>query len=78
MNVLYQLALVLETQMPLVQGKLMIWMLVTMACRVAHFGTLLFLFKHWCTGMIVQYLQLFISLKAWTFLLNFRGFKISA
>ncbi|KAG6961281.1 hypothetical protein JG688_00009181 [Phytophthora aleatoria] len=39
MNVLYQLAFVLETQMPLVQGKLMIWMLVTLACRVVHFGT---------------------------------------
>ncbi|KAG7383987.1 hypothetical protein PHYPSEUDO_003156 [Phytophthora pseudosyringae] len=38
MNVLYQLAFVLETQMALVQGKLMIWMLVTLACRVVHFG----------------------------------------
>ncbi|KAF1772883.1 hypothetical protein GQ600_8746 [Phytophthora cactorum] len=38
MNVLYQLAFVLETQMPLVQGKLMIWMLVTLACRVVHFA----------------------------------------
>ncbi|KAL4134005.1 hypothetical protein PRIC2_004319 [Phytophthora ramorum] len=38
MNALYQLAFVLETQMPLVQGKLMIWMLVTLACRVTHFG----------------------------------------
>ncbi|KAL3667557.1 hypothetical protein V7S43_007111 [Phytophthora oleae] len=38
MNVLYQLAFVLETQMPLVQGKLMIWMLVTLACRIVHCG----------------------------------------
>ncbi|GMF21050.1 unnamed protein product [Phytophthora lilii] len=36
--ILYNLAFVLETQMALVQGKLMIWMLVTLACRVVHFG----------------------------------------
>jgi hypothetical protein len=40
MNALYQLAFVLETQTALVQGKLMIWVLVTLACRVVHFGTL--------------------------------------
>ncbi|KAE9042069.1 hypothetical protein PR002_g4109 [Phytophthora rubi] len=34
----YNLAFVLETQMALVQGKLMVWMLVTLACRVVHFG----------------------------------------
>lgn len=39
MNVQYQLAFVLETQMSVVQGKLMIWILVTLACRVVHFGT---------------------------------------
>jgi hypothetical protein len=37
-RILYNLAFVLETQMALVQGKLMIWMLVTLACRVVHFG----------------------------------------
>ncbi|EGZ18214.1 hypothetical protein PHYSODRAFT_498657, partial [Phytophthora sojae] len=37
-KILYNLAFVLETQMALVQGKLMVWMLVTLACRVVHFG----------------------------------------
>ncbi|ETM55103.1 hypothetical protein L914_01638 [Phytophthora nicotianae] len=35
---LYQLAFVLETQMALVQGKLMLWMVVTFSFRVVHFG----------------------------------------
>ncbi|RLN55142.1 hypothetical protein BBJ28_00016391, partial [Nothophytophthora sp. Chile5] len=39
MRTLYHLAFVLETQMPLVQGKMMIWMLMTMGFRVVHFGT---------------------------------------
>ncbi|KAG7389195.1 hypothetical protein PHYPSEUDO_010998 [Phytophthora pseudosyringae] len=38
MQALYQLAFVLETQMPLVQGKLMFWMLVTLCFRLVHFG----------------------------------------
>ncbi|RLN27119.1 hypothetical protein BBJ28_00022595 [Nothophytophthora sp. Chile5] len=40
MKSLYQLAFVLETQMELIQSKLMTWVLVTMAFRVVHFGTL--------------------------------------
>ncbi|RLN26451.1 hypothetical protein BBJ28_00008905 [Nothophytophthora sp. Chile5] len=36
---LYHLAFVLETQMPLIQGKLMTWMLLTLTSRVVHFGT---------------------------------------
>ncbi|KAG7383986.1 hypothetical protein PHYPSEUDO_003155 [Phytophthora pseudosyringae] len=39
MKVLYQLAFVLETQVALVQGKVMTWMLVILAFRVVHFGT---------------------------------------
>ncbi|RLN72148.1 hypothetical protein BBJ28_00021932 [Nothophytophthora sp. Chile5] len=38
MQVLYQLAFVLETHMPLVQSKLMSWMLITLSYRVLHFG----------------------------------------
>ncbi|KAG6972599.1 hypothetical protein JG688_00003898 [Phytophthora aleatoria] len=41
MRVLYQLAFVLETQMSLVQGKLMFWMLITLCFRLVHFGTLI-------------------------------------
>ncbi|RLN87525.1 hypothetical protein BBJ28_00025965 [Nothophytophthora sp. Chile5] len=36
---LYHLSFVLETQMPLIQGKLMTWMLLTLTSRVVHFGT---------------------------------------
>ncbi|KUF78189.1 hypothetical protein AM587_10005784 [Phytophthora nicotianae] len=39
MRALYQLAFVLETQMSLVQGKLMFWMLITLCFRLVHFGT---------------------------------------
>lgn len=35
---LYQLAFVLETQMTLIQGKLMLWMMITFCFRVVHFG----------------------------------------
>ncbi|KAG2886706.1 hypothetical protein PC114_g19128 [Phytophthora cactorum] len=38
MRALYQLAFVLETQMSLVQGKLMFWMLITLCFRLVHFG----------------------------------------
>ncbi|RLN65951.1 hypothetical protein BBJ28_00017497 [Nothophytophthora sp. Chile5] len=38
MKSLYQLAFVLETQMELIQSKLMAWVLMTMAFRVVHFG----------------------------------------
>ncbi|POM57478.1 Hypothetical protein PHPALM_38006 [Phytophthora palmivora] len=37
LKLLYQLAFVLETQMMLVQDKIAIWMLMTMAFRVVHF-----------------------------------------
>ncbi|RLN55143.1 hypothetical protein BBJ28_00016394 [Nothophytophthora sp. Chile5] len=37
MQVLYQLAFMLETHMPLVQSKLMSWMLITLSYRVIHF-----------------------------------------
>ncbi|POM71424.1 Hypothetical protein PHPALM_12015 [Phytophthora palmivora] len=37
-NVLYQLAFVLETQMLFVQSMLMMWILMTMTYRVEHFG----------------------------------------
>ncbi|RLN91609.1 hypothetical protein BBJ28_00010020 [Nothophytophthora sp. Chile5] len=40
MRALYHLAFVLETQKALVQGRFVVWMLVTLACRVEHFGTL--------------------------------------
>jgi hypothetical protein len=35
---LHQLAFVLETQMPLIQDKLMFWPVMTMCFRVVHFG----------------------------------------
>ncbi|RLN96496.1 hypothetical protein BBJ28_00025414 [Nothophytophthora sp. Chile5] len=35
---LYHLSFVLETQMPLIQGKLMTWMLLTLTSRVVHFA----------------------------------------
>ncbi|KAI9985479.1 hypothetical protein PInf_004841 [Phytophthora infestans] len=38
MRAVYQLVFVLETQMPLVQGKLMFWMLITLCFRLVHFG----------------------------------------
>ncbi|KAG6968664.1 hypothetical protein JG688_00005689 [Phytophthora aleatoria] len=38
MNMLYQLGFVLETQMPLIQGKLIFWVLATLCFRVVHFG----------------------------------------
>ncbi|GMF51415.1 unnamed protein product [Phytophthora fragariaefolia] len=38
MNVLYQLAFVLEKQMALVQCKMILWMLITLCFRVQHFG----------------------------------------
>ncbi|KAG7383974.1 hypothetical protein PHYPSEUDO_003143 [Phytophthora pseudosyringae] len=37
---LYQLAFVLETHMPLVQTKLVSWVLITLSYRVIHFGKL--------------------------------------
>ncbi|KAL4133998.1 hypothetical protein PRIC2_004312 [Phytophthora ramorum] len=38
MGMVYQLAFVLETQMPLIQGKLIFWVLITLCFRVVHFG----------------------------------------
>ncbi|ETK95648.1 hypothetical protein L915_01443 [Phytophthora nicotianae] len=38
MNMLYQLGFVLESQMPLIQGKLIFWVLITLCFRVVHFG----------------------------------------
>ncbi|KAE9016322.1 hypothetical protein PF011_g7204 [Phytophthora fragariae] len=38
MQALYHLAFVLETQVALVQGKVMMWMLIILAFRVVHFG----------------------------------------
>jgi hypothetical protein len=35
----YHLAFVLETQVELIQGKVMMWMLIILAFRVVHFGT---------------------------------------
>lgn len=40
LNVLHQLAFILETQRSLVQGKLLLWMLMVMGFRVVHFGKL--------------------------------------
>ncbi|KAG7398027.1 hypothetical protein PHYBOEH_011859 [Phytophthora boehmeriae] len=37
---LHHLAFVLETQAPLVQSKLIMWTVVTLSFRVAHFGTI--------------------------------------
>ncbi|RLN37438.1 hypothetical protein BBJ28_00025981, partial [Nothophytophthora sp. Chile5] len=39
LRALYHLAFVLETQMPLIQFKMLGWMLLTLAYRVEHFGT---------------------------------------
>ncbi|OWZ08433.1 hypothetical protein PHMEG_00019028 [Phytophthora megakarya] len=39
LKVLYQLAFVLETQMLFIQDKIALWILMTMAFRVVHFGT---------------------------------------
>jgi hypothetical protein len=39
MQMLYQLAFVLEMQMPLIQAKLVFWVLITLCFRIAHFGT---------------------------------------
>ncbi|KAG6953773.1 hypothetical protein JG688_00012663 [Phytophthora aleatoria] len=36
---LYPIAFMLETQMPLVQAKFVLWVIMVLACRVAHFGT---------------------------------------
>ncbi|KAL3667561.1 hypothetical protein V7S43_007115 [Phytophthora oleae] len=38
MKMMYQLAFVLETQMALIQGKLVFWVLITLCFRVVHFG----------------------------------------
>ncbi|KAG1694363.1 hypothetical protein DVH05_021442 [Phytophthora capsici] len=38
MHALYQLAFVLETQMSLLQGKMMLWMVITICFRIVHFG----------------------------------------
>ncbi|KAL3667558.1 hypothetical protein V7S43_007112 [Phytophthora oleae] len=38
MNAFYQLAFVLETQVTLIQSKVMMWMLIILAFRVVHFG----------------------------------------
>ncbi|KAL4128970.1 hypothetical protein PRIC2_004982 [Phytophthora ramorum] len=38
MHVLYHLAFVLETQTSLIQSKLVVWMLLTLTCRVVHYG----------------------------------------
>ncbi|KAL3667556.1 hypothetical protein V7S43_007110 [Phytophthora oleae] len=51
MRILYNLAFVLDTQMWLVQGKLIIWMLVTLACRVVHFGQIA---TEWENGLYVE------------------------
>ncbi|KAG6617210.1 uncharacterized protein IUM83_02585 [Phytophthora cinnamomi] len=52
MTILYNLAFVLETQMALVQGKLLLWMLVTLACRVVHFGADYSFKFAWITGRV--------------------------
>lgn len=39
MKMLYQLAFVLETHMPLIQGKFMFWVLIVLCFRIVHFGT---------------------------------------
>eukprot|EP00644_Phytophthora_capsici_P001136 jgi/Phyca11/129692/e_gw1.86.45.1 len=39
MHALYQLAFVLETQTSLLQGKMMLWMVITICFRIVHFGT---------------------------------------
>ncbi|OWZ03201.1 hypothetical protein PHMEG_00025109 [Phytophthora megakarya] len=41
MRALWQLAFVLESQMPLIQGKLMVWIMITLCFRLTHFGTCL-------------------------------------
>eukprot|EP00644_Phytophthora_capsici_P013096 jgi/Phyca11/101253/e_gw1.5.616.1 len=38
MRALWQLAFVLESQMSLVQGKLMVWIVITLCFRLSHFG----------------------------------------
>ncbi|KAG7392338.1 hypothetical protein PHYPSEUDO_000746 [Phytophthora pseudosyringae] len=38
LRILYQIGFVLETQMSLIQGKLMLWMIITFSFRVVHFG----------------------------------------
>ncbi|KAG1698668.1 hypothetical protein DVH05_014625 [Phytophthora capsici] len=38
MRALWQLAFVLESQMSLVQGKLMVWIMITLCFRLSHFG----------------------------------------
>ncbi|KAE9356124.1 hypothetical protein PF008_g3757 [Phytophthora fragariae] len=38
MQALYHLAFVLETQTSLIQNKLIVWMLLTLTCRVVHYG----------------------------------------
>ncbi|KAG6969450.1 hypothetical protein JG687_00003187 [Phytophthora cactorum] len=42
MRALWQLAFVLESQMFLIQGKLMVWIMITLCCRLAHFGEYFF------------------------------------
>ncbi|KAG2824090.1 hypothetical protein PC116_g2904 [Phytophthora cactorum] len=38
MQAFYHLAFVLETQVALIQGKMIMWMLIILAFRVDHFG----------------------------------------
>ncbi|KAL3658524.1 hypothetical protein V7S43_016408 [Phytophthora oleae] len=38
MRALWQLAFVLESQMSLVQGKLVVWIMITLCFRLSHFG----------------------------------------
>ncbi|GMF51413.1 unnamed protein product [Phytophthora fragariaefolia] len=38
MRAIHHLAFVLDNHMPLIQGKLTLWMAVTVCCRVVHFG----------------------------------------
>ncbi|KAL3659459.1 hypothetical protein V7S43_015451 [Phytophthora oleae] len=37
-NALFHLAFVLETQTALIQSKLVVWMLLTLTCRIVHYG----------------------------------------
>ncbi|KAG1693026.1 hypothetical protein DVH05_024062 [Phytophthora capsici] len=41
-NALFHLAFVLETQTALIQSKLIVWMLLTLTCRIVHYGALMF------------------------------------
>ncbi|KAK1931461.1 hypothetical protein P3T76_013217 [Phytophthora citrophthora] len=49
-NALFHLAFVLETQTALIQSKLVVWMLLTLTCRIVHYGA----FINFCLSVLLD------------------------